>query len=66
MNIRKIAVGFISTGAIVLVVSLVVTWLYSALVHGHGALDWESSIRLAIIFGITFPVVQALETRKKS
>jgi hypothetical protein len=66
MNIREIAVGFVSTGAIVLVVSLVVTWLYSALVHGNAALDWESSIRLAIIFGITFPVVRTLETRKKS
>jgi hypothetical protein len=64
MNIKEIAVGFISTGAIVLVVSLVVTWLYSALVHGNGALDWESSIRLAIIFGITFPVVRALEKKK--
>jgi hypothetical protein len=64
MNIRDIAVGFISTGLIVLVVSLIVTWLYSALVHGSGALDWESSIRLAIIFGITFPVVRAMEKKK--
>jgi hypothetical protein len=66
MNIKDIAVGVFSTGAIVLVVSLVVTWLYSALVHGSGALDWESSIRLAIIFGITFPVVRALENKKKT
>jgi hypothetical protein len=64
MNFKEIAKGFISTGLIVLVVSLVVTWLYSALVHGSGALDWESSIRLAIIFGITFPVVRALDKKK--
>jgi hypothetical protein len=66
MNIKDVAVGVISTGAVVLVVSLVVTWLYSALAHGSGVLDWESSIRLAIIFGITFPVVRALEKKRRA
>jgi hypothetical protein len=65
MNIREVAVGFLSTAAIVLVVSLSVTALYNVLVHGGGGVDWETSIRLALIFGITFPVIRAVEARKK-
>lgn len=66
MTIKEIAVGVLSTGSIVLIVSLIVTWLYSALVHGSGVVDWETSIRFALIFGIAFPVIRALESRKKA
>jgi hypothetical protein len=66
MNIKEIATGFFTTGLIVLFVSLGVAWLYDMIVHGTSTLEWGPAIRFAIIFGITFPVVRALETRKKS
>ena len=66
MTIKEVAVGIVSTGLIVLVVSLIVTWLYSAVAHGAGVVDWESSVRFALILGIAFPVIRMLEARKKS
>jgi hypothetical protein len=47
-----------------LIVSFVVTYLYGALVHGIGMLEWESSIRLAVVFGIALPVIRQLDKRK--
>lgn len=65
MNFKQMAVGFVSTGLITFVVSLVVTWVYNAIAHGGGMVDWDTSVRLALIFGITLPAVRALEGKKK-
>ncbi|MEW6511051.1 MAG: hypothetical protein AB1428_08855 [Bacteroidota bacterium] len=64
MNAKNIVMGLVTIGSITLVVSLIVTYLYSLLAHGSGVLDWEMSIRIAIIFGITLPIVQNLDKRK--
>lgn len=64
MHFKQMAVGFVGTGLITFVVSLVVTWLYTALAHGGGVVDWDTSVRLALIFGITLPAVRAFEGKK--
>jgi hypothetical protein len=65
MQIKDFAIGFLTTGIIVLFVSLGVTWLYDVMVHGTRSLDWETAIRFAIIFGVSFPLLRALENKKK-
>jgi hypothetical protein len=55
MNMKKFAVEFAITFAVTFGVSIVVTYLYSLIVHGPGGIDWETSFRLAIIFGIVLP-----------
>lgn len=57
MNVKKFAMDVAATFAVVLVVSVVVTYLYALIVHGAGLVDWESSFRFAIIFGIVLPWV---------
>jgi len=52
------------TFAIVLVVSIIVTFLYSLLVHGQGIVDWETAFRLAIIFGIVLPWLQQRQKKE--
>lgn len=64
MNFKQIAFGFLSIAPVVLVVSLVVAYLYDILVHGTGVLEWESSIRFAIILGIVLPVIRQLDRKK--
>ncbi len=64
MNFKEIGAGFVVVFPIVLVVSLVVSYLYSLLVHGSGMADWESSIRFAIIFGLVFPIIRQLDKKK--
>jgi hypothetical protein len=64
MNAKNFAASFFIIGAIVLVVSLIVTYIYGLIVHGSGVAEWESSIRLAIILGIVVPLVRHFEKGK--
>lgn len=56
---------FAITFAIVLVVSVIVSYFYSLIAHGAGSIDWEASFRFAIIFGIVFPAIREIERRQK-
>lgn len=49
------------TLGITLVVGVAVTWLWRLARHGAGAVDWETSFRLAIILGIALPWLRARE-----
>ena len=51
--------------SLVVLVSVIVTYLYSLVVHGTGVIDWETSFRLAIIFAIVLPALREAE-RKES
>jgi hypothetical protein len=64
MNITKYAIDFAVTFAVVLVVSVTVTFLYSLIVHGSGVIDWETSFRLAIILGIALPWIHQREKKQ--
>jgi hypothetical protein len=66
MQIKDFAIGFFTTGLIVLLVSLGVTWIYDMTVHGASSFDWGPAVRFAIIFGISFPLIRALENKKKA
>ena len=48
-----------------LVVAVIVTFLYSLIVHGAGTIDWEVSFRLAIVLGIALPWMRARESKGK-
>jgi len=65
MNIKKLLISFVAIFAVTLVVAVIVTFLYSLIVHDAGTIDWETSFRLAIILGITLPVIRAMRSRKK-
>jgi hypothetical protein len=54
MNTKQTFVYFLGMFALTFVVSAIVTFLYSLIVHGAGVVDWETAFRFAIIFGIIF------------
>jgi hypothetical protein len=64
MNMRKYAVDFAITFTVVLLVTVIVTFLYSLIVHGSGVIDWETSFRFAIIFGIILPWMHQREKKQ--
>ncbi len=64
MNLKNILRGFVVYFGLVIIVSAVVSYLYSLVAHGHGTIDWQSSFRLAIILGIALPIVSELERKK--
>ncbi|MBN2244951.1 MAG: hypothetical protein JW755_03810 [Candidatus Aminicenantes bacterium] len=41
---------------ITLVVAVIVTLLWNLIAHGNAIIDWASSFRFAIIFGIVLPL----------
>jgi len=62
MDIKKLLIGFITIFAITLVVSIGVSFLWNLAFHDISKIDWETSFRLAIIFGIIIPIINS---RKK-
>ncbi|MFN8488925.1 MAG: hypothetical protein U0350_15165 [Caldilineaceae bacterium] len=61
MNIKKLLADFVTVFAITLTVSTIVTLLWNFIVDGASTIDWETSFRFAILFGILLPW---LETRR--
>jgi hypothetical protein len=61
MNIKKLLIIFVLT----LVVSAITTYLYSLIAHGAGVIDWETSFRFAIIFGIMLTWMRGRESKEK-
>jgi len=65
MNIKKLLVTFVGIFVLALVVTAITTYLYSLIAHGAGVIDWETSFRFAIIFGIMFTWMEVRERKKK-
>jgi Na+-driven multidrug efflux pump len=65
MNFKKVLISFVIGFAITLIVSSLVTYLYSLGFHETAKIDWETSFQLAIIFGIVFPIMEARKGKPK-
>ncbi|NOY05550.1 MAG: hypothetical protein GXO82_02780 [Chlorobi bacterium] len=66
MNVKQFLQEAILVFVLTLVVSAGASYLYSLLVHGAGAFDWDSAFLFAIIFAIVLPTVNATGNRKKN
>jgi len=64
MNIKRYAIDFALMFAIVLVVNLIVTYLYSLIFHGLGVINWETAFEFAITLGIVLPWVRHYEKKQ--
>lgn len=62
MNIKRLLFDFITVFAVTLILSVIVTLFWNLIVHGASTIDWETSFRFAILFGIILPW---LETRRR-
>jgi hypothetical protein len=58
MKTNKLATDFVIAFAVILVVSLIVTFLYNLLVYRTSMVDGESSFRLALILGISRSIIR--------
>ncbi len=55
MNMRKYLADFALTFIFAFVAGVIVTFVFSLLVHGQGIVDWETAFLFAIMFGIVLP-----------
>ena len=65
MNIKKLIVEFATVFAVSLVTVALVTFLWNLIGHGESTIDWETSFRFAIIFGIILTWVKSREIKEK-
>jgi hypothetical protein len=65
MNIKKLVVEFVTVFAVALVTTAIVTFLWNIIGHGESTIDWETSFRFAIIFGIILTWVKSREIKEK-
>jgi len=54
MKIKKLLVDFATVFSVSLIVCVIVTLLWNLIGHGASTIDWETSFRSAITFGIIF------------
>jgi H+/Cl- antiporter ClcA len=65
MNTKKLVVEFGTVFVVTLVISAIVTFLWNLIGHGESTIDWETSFRFAIIFGIILTWAKSRETKEK-
>jgi len=64
MHTTKYGIDFAFTFAIVLLVNVIVTFLFSLIIHDSGVIDWETSFRFAIMFGIILTWIRQREKKQ--
>jgi hypothetical protein len=65
MNTRKLLVDFVTVFVVSLIISVIVTLLWNLIAHGTSTIDWETSFRLAILFGIILPWIETRRSKGK-
>ena len=65
MNGKKLIKEFVTVFTVTLVTTALVTFLWNIIGHGTGAIDWETSFRFAVIFGIILTWAKSRETKEK-
>ena len=64
MNIKKLVVEFVTVFAVALVISAIVTFLWNIIGYGESTVDWETSFRFAILFGIILTWAKSREIKE--
>jgi hypothetical protein len=64
MNIKRLLVDFLWVFAVTLLVMVVVTALWNVIFHRAAAIDWETSVRFSIVFGIVLSWIGNRRKRK--
>jgi hypothetical protein len=65
MNIKRILVDFVAVFAVSLIVLVIITLLWNLIFHGESTIDWETSVRMAIFFGIILPWIERRRSKEK-
>jgi hypothetical protein len=65
MKIKNLVVEFVVVFAVALVTVALVTFLWNLIGHGESTVDWETSFRFAIIFGIILTWAKSREIKEK-
>ncbi len=65
MSITKLAIEFVTVFVVALVTTAIVTFLWNLIGHGASAIDWETSFRFAVVFGIILTWAKSRDAKEK-
>jgi hypothetical protein len=65
MNLKKLLAEFVIVFAVSLIVSVIVSFLWNLIVHRASTVDWETSFRFAILFGIILPWIERRRSKEQ-
>lgn len=65
MNITKLGIEFVTVFVVAFVTTAVVTFLWNLIGHGVSTIDWETSFRFAIVFGIILTWAKSRDAKEK-
>ena len=65
MNTKKLVIEFGAVFVLALVTVATVTFLWNIIGHGESTIDWETSFRFAIMFGIILTWAKSREIKEK-
>lgn len=64
MSHKDFIKSFFTLSALSFITSAAVTYLYSILMHGVGLVDWQTSFRFSILFGLVLTWVRNSRGKK--
>jgi hypothetical protein len=62
MDFKRSFIDFVTTFIVTLLVVVIVTYIYSLIAQGVGAIDWERAFSFAITLGIVLTWTRSRET----
>lgn len=65
MSIKRLLIDFVTVFGVTLIVSVIMTLLWNLIVHRASTIDWETSFRFAIVFGIILPWIEIRRSKEK-
>jgi hypothetical protein len=64
MSNKQFVKEFLITAAIASIATIAVTYLYNLIIHGVGLVDWRTTFRFAILFGLVLTWIRNLRSKK--
>lgn len=64
MSHKDFVKSFFTLSALSLVASAAVSYLYNLLIHGAGLVDWQTSFRFSILFGLVLTWIRNSRGKK--
>jgi hypothetical protein len=64
MNFKKLIINFIWISILAFASAVLISFLWNLLFHENAGPDWENSIRMALILGIVFSIIEARKSGK--
>ncbi len=65
MGAKSLLIRMAVTIPVTFAIAAIVTYLYSLIAHGAGAVNWETAVNMAFVVGIVLPLANTAVRKRK-